>query len=441
MNGTYDLILVALSLVVATIASYTALDLAGRVSAARGRAAQLWLVGGAISMGTGIWAMHFIGMLSFELPIPLAYDFFINLLSWLLAVALSAVALYVVSRPAMTPGNITLGATFMGVGICAMHYTGMLAMRMSPAIRYDKGLFIASVLIAIGASFVALWIAFQLRGKRPGTAILAKLASALVMGLAITGMHYTGMEAAEFFPDSVCLAADSANGVHGGPLALIIGLASLSILTITLVISAFDAHVAARNARHADELRSANEELLKVALYDHLTGLPNRLLLEDRMAQAMARADRGRQHCALMFVDLDRFKEVNDTYGHHVGDELLRAVAVRLTHCMRRGDTAARTGGDEFLIVLGDVEKPQAAAQVGAKVLAELSRPFAVKGLQLGISASIGISVYPQDGKTLVELKTNADVAMYRVKQGGRNGYRFFEPGMPGMPRAPSPQT
>ena len=138
MFGSYDLKLVALSLVVAAIASYTALDLAGRVSASRGRAAMIWLVAGAIAMGTGIWSMHFIGMLAFSLPpLKLAYDLPITLLSMVAAIAVSGLALHVIQRPKLTARNLSGGATLMGVGISVMHYTGMAAMRMSPAIEYD----------------------------------------------------------------------------------------------------------------------------------------------------------------------------------------------------------------------------------------------------------------------------------------------------------------
>jgi diguanylate cyclase (GGDEF)-like protein len=427
MAGVYDLKLVVLSLAVAALASYTALDLAGRVSATRGRSAWMWLTGGALAMGTGIWAMHFIGMLSFSLPIELAYDFFINFLSWQLAVGISAIALYVVSRPAMGARELTIGATLMGIGICAMHYTGMLAMRMSPSIHYDPPLFIASVLIAIVASLAALWIAFHLRQKRPGTAILAKLGSALVMGLAITGMHYTGMAAAEFAPGSVCLA-DSGSGLRNDALAVIIGLATLMILAFTLAISAFDAHRATRAARRADSLQAANEQLRNVALYDSLTGLPNRLLLDDRMEQAMARADRNRKLCALMFIDLDKFKSVNDTLGHVAGDELLKAAALRLLSCVRKQDTVARVGGDEFIMLLSELDHSEAAAVVVDKVLAELARPFYVQRHDVQISCSVGISVYPENGKTMGELIANADRAMYQAKNAGRNGYRFFQP-------------
>jgi len=440
MLGEYDLALVALSLAVAVIASYTALDLAGRVSATHGQRSWLWLLGGAFSMGTGIWSMHFIGMLAFHLPIPVAYDAWLNTLSWVVAVAVSGVALFVVRRPAMTGRNLSAGAALMGTGICTMHYTGMAAMRMSPPIVYDPALFVASVLIAIGASLAALWIAFQLRKKHSATAILAKLGSALVMGIAITGMHYTGMAAANFAPDSVCLAAGSGSGLSNSALAGLIAAATVTILIITLVISAFDTQLAAHAAKHAETLKAANEQLRNIALYDRLTGLPNRLLLEDRVEQAVLRANRGGKPCALLFIDLDHFKPVNDTFGHHVGDGLLRAVAGRLSSCLRKEDTVARAGGDEFVIVLNELSGADDAALICGKVLHGLSQPFAVDRHELNISCSIGISVYPKDGRTLTELMTNADVAMYHAKKGGRNGYRFFTPGLDAATQRTVPQ-
>jgi diguanylate cyclase (GGDEF)-like protein len=352
------------------------------------------------------------------------------MLSMLIAMVVSGFALFVVRRPTLTRENITVGAVLMGLGICAMHYTGMYAMRMSPPIEYHPPLFISSVIIAILASLAALWIAFQLRHKQSGLVILAKLASAVLMGLAITGMHYTGMAAAEFAPGSVCLARDSTGGMENTTLATIIGVATIAILVATLAISALDAHFASHTAKLADSLQVANDQLRSLALYDNLTGLPNRMLLDDRMAQAVTRAERGGKSFALMFVDLDRFKPVNDMHGHGVGDELLKGVAKRLTGCVRKADTVSRTGGDEFVIVLSEIADAKDAAMIGSKLLDELSRPFFVDRHEIEISCSIGISVYPADGRDVDALMVNADVAMYHAKRGGRNAYRFFVPEM-----------
>src|SRR5690349_15700413 len=220
MTGSYDLKLVVLSLVVAAIASYTALDLAGRVNASRGKSSWIWLFAGALSMGTGIWSMHFIGMLAFRLPVPVAYDLPITMLSMGIAIVVSGIALFVMRYPTLSNSNLSIGASLMGVGICAMHYTGMAAMQMSPPIQYHPPLFIASVVIAIAASMAALWLAFQLRQKRSALAVIARLGSAIIMGLAITGMHYTGMAAAQFAPGSICLAVDSTGGMGNATLAL-----------------------------------------------------------------------------------------------------------------------------------------------------------------------------------------------------------------------------
>jgi NO-binding membrane sensor protein with MHYT domain len=260
MTGSYNLSLVALSLAIAIIASYTALDLAKRVSdsAAAPKKAWGWLLAGAVSMGTGIWAMHFIGMLAFRLPIPIAYDVSTTCFSLLIAIGVSAIALFVLRRPEVSTSSLGVGALLMGIGIAAMHYIGMSAMRMLPSIRYDPVLFVLSVLIAIMAALAALWIALRLRGNQSRFAIPAKLASAAVMGVAIAGMHYTGMAAARFAPGSMCLAAAS-GGLDNNALALLIGCAAMAILSLTLVLSTLDAHFAVRNARLAHSLQLAKD--------------------------------------------------------------------------------------------------------------------------------------------------------------------------------------
>ena len=426
MNGTYSLELVALSVIVAVVASYTALDLAGRVSSASRRRGRSWLFAGAFALGGGIWSMHFIGMLAFRLPVPIAFDASITLVSMAIAVLVSGFALFAISKPQLKTANLTLSATLMGIGISAMHYTGMMAMRMSPPIHYDPPLFVASVIIAIGASLAALWIAFQLRSKQSGLAVLAKLGSATVMGLAISGMHYTGMAAAEFAPGSVCLAAESGRGMDSGVLAVTVGVTTLFILVGTLIISSIDAHSALHIAKLAESLHVANQELRSVALYDSLTGLPNRLLLQDRLEQAAKHGERSSKMFALMFVDLDRFKSINDNFGHRIGDLLLQQVGARFSAAIRKEDTVARTGGDEFVVVLSELSAKQEAAIVGRKLIAELSRPFHVESHTLEISGSVGIAIYPEDGREITALIAGADAAMYQIKRAGRNGVGFF---------------
>src|SRR3989337_1100072 len=202
VTGSWDLWLVVLSYVVAVFAAYTALNLAGRVVATRGWARRIWLAGGAFAMGTGIWAMHFTGMQAFKMPIPVTYDVPITLLSMVIAIAASALALFVVSRGVMRTPQLLIAGSVMGIGIASMHYTGMAAVQVPGTISYDPFLFMLSVLIAIVASIAALWLAFKfsIASNTGGRWRWTKGGSALVMGAAIVGMHYTGMAAANFVP-------------------------------------------------------------------------------------------------------------------------------------------------------------------------------------------------------------------------------------------------
>lgn len=179
------------------------------------------------------------------------------------------------------------------------------------------------------------------------------------------------------------------------------------------------------------EVKQSQDKLDHLAHHDPLTALPNRLLFHDRLQHAMVRCARAGQQLAVLFIDLDRFKNVNDTLGHHVGDLLLKQVAEQLSACLREGDTLARLGGDEFIVLLEDVGGP-GAAHVAEKLMALFEQPLTVSGHELFVTGSVGISLFPQDATDLNMLIRNADVAMYQAKARGRNGYRFYAPSMSG---------
>ena len=426
VSASYSPALVLISLCVAILASYTALDLAGRIATARGRAVYLWMGGGSLAMGFGIWSMHFIGMLALSLPIELGYDVGLTLWSLLVAILSSGFALWMVSQPRLPALQLLFGALIMGAGISAMHYSGMAALRMQPGIDYDPALFGLSLVIAVGASAAALSIAFRLRQQTPYVR-LARAGASVIMGLAIVGMHYTGMAAASFPEGSFCGAA--LDGLSGKGLDNLVLVASLAVLIIALLTSIFDARLDARTAALADSLTLANQELTQLALHDNLTGLPNRILLADRIGQAQRTVAEQGGCFSLMFIDLDGFKPVNDAFGHHLGDRLLREVALRLREQLRGQDTLARIGGDEFVLLVR-LNEADDAPQVAARQVSLLSRTFQVDEHQLQISASIGIALYPGNGESAEELLMNADAAMYHAKGAGKNGYSFFDVSM-----------
>lgn len=190
-------------------------------------------------------------------------------------------------------------------------------------------------------------------------------------------------------------------------------------------------------SRDITERREAQEEIRQLALYDPLTKLPNRRLLSERLNQALATSRRDQTHLALIFLDLDKFKPINDTLGHGVGDMLLHAVAQRMQHCVREVDTAARLGGDEFVVLLPSIDVPDQAVMVAEKIRQALNQPFELPGGHLvSISSSSGVAVYPDHGEDEIALSKSADAAMYRAKAHGRNNVQLYQPGMLTQPRA-----
>src|SRR6185503_3703598 len=179
-------------------------------------------------------------------------------------------------------------------------------------------------------------------------------------------------------------------------------------------------------AERTAELEEAKARAQHLADHDALTGLPNRRLLEDRLTQALAMSQRNREHTAVMFVDLDRFKTINDSLGHAVGDVLLKEVSRRLVEQLRTGDTICRIGGDEFVLVLPQIKRTSDVAQVAQKVIEQLSLPLMVEERELVVTPSIGIVVFPEDGRDAETLIRNADAAMYHAKEAGRANYQFF---------------
>ena len=252
VTGTYDPKLVALSILVACVASYTALDLSAHVGLDRGFARRVWLAAAALTMGGGIWSMHFVGMLAFIMPTPMSYDIGLTILSLVVAIFVTGGGFYVISRQSASPLRLVLGGIFMGLGIAAMHYTGMAAMRGHAEPSYDARFVALSLAIAIGASTLALWLAF--RTTDPGQ----KLVAAVVMGLAISGMHYTAMRAAIFTAHAPVHEAQVNASLDQTNLALAIAGITFIILAFASVASLFE------RTRAEEALRQAQTELAHV---------------------------------------------------------------------------------------------------------------------------------------------------------------------------------
>ncbi|MCE4059428.1 EAL domain-containing protein [Pandoraea sputorum] len=435
MSSSYSGWLVALSLAVAVLASFTALDLSGRIYLLTHRGMRhAWLAVGATAMGIGIWSMHFIGMLALSLSpswspldpkatIALGYDPAITAASLGIAIAISWAALWLVASERFTRWRLGCAGVTLGIGIAAMHYSGMAAMKMDPDISYDPMLFAASIAIAIAAATAALWIARTLRDGSLRYVMAKRVGAAVVMGLAITAMHYTGMSAATFAAGAVCGAA---NGVSSPWLVTTVSLFTFLILVTTLLVSRLDA----RTSFLANSVLQLNTQIARMATYDALTDLPNRRALHDAAARMLINSRRDQRRFAVLFMDLDGFKTINDSLGHNVGDDVLRAFAKRLRKNVNGDDVVARLGGDEFVVLLGSLSSPEVAGRVAQRLLDDMRDGLKVGSQSLHVMPSIGVALFPDDGDSIDLLLKHADTAMYEAKRAGRGIFRYFEPRM-----------
>ncbi|MDO8350800.1 MAG: diguanylate cyclase [Gallionella sp.] len=676
----WNIPLVVLSVLVAMVGSFTALTHAQRMRESRGRSAWVWMTAGGITLGLAIWSMHFIGMMAFHLTIPLGYDLPLTLISTLPAIAATLLCFYVLREPNISAMRIIVSGLLMGLGISAMHYTGMAALKMSPPISYDPQIFTLSIAIAIIASWGALLMMYQ--GKCIKIPDLPRFVlGSVIMGLAISSMHYTAMLGAQIQPDSVCLSY-APNGTDlpammvalislisvvwfsGGILAVLFdqrmarrnaqALAQLeqthrevlkdleyqkyaldqhSIVAITdvrgtityandkfcaisqysrdellgqnhrlinsgthpreffrhmfhtiaagkvwhgdccnrtksgslywmattivpnmgsdgkpfqyisirtditdrkraemelrVAAAAFETHdaiiitdaqsniirvnrafteitgysaeevlgknprlmssgrhdrdfyiklwqqllslgswsgevwdkrkngevypkwmtiTAVKNERQETtqyvaifsditERKRIEEDIRNLAFYDALTQLPNRRLFIERLRAALPASARRRDYGAVLFLDMDKFKNLNDTLGHDYGDLMLIEVANRIKSCVREMDTVARLGGDEFVVLIeglshDEQDASRKVAAVAEKIRESLALPYRLKEHEYHSSPSVGVTLYHDNEDSVETLLKHADLAMYQAKNGGRNKVRFFDPAM-----------
>jgi diguanylate cyclase (GGDEF)-like protein/PAS domain S-box-containing protein len=582
MPISWNISLVLLSVLVAMIGSFAALTHAQRMRDSTGRMATLWMAAGGSTLGVAIWSMHFIGMLALHLPVPIAFDQSLTLFSVLPAIAAALLGFKVLRQPSVSFARIAVSGLLMGAGISLMHYTGMAALKMQPAITYNPLLFVLSVLIAVISSWGALLMMYQ--GERLKLRpFLRFVLGGIVMGLAISGMHYTAMLGAVIQPGSLCQAGE--DRIDHGLLTLLVSMTAVLWFSGGIFASLFDRRLAQQCAQslaalaqkhqtlqdeaekqsnaitqalralqdseenlhrllnsvaegiygvdtegrctfvnaaflrilnfesasevvgkyihalihhsHADgrhypateckmyrafksmeaihvddevfwrrdgtavaveywshpvlkdgvvvgavatfldstERKLAEQQVHQLAFYDALTGLPNRRLLHDRLNQAIAVSERNERYGALMFLDIDNFKTLNDTKGHDVGDFLLIEVARRLEGCVRDGDSVARLGGDEFVVVLemlsSNVDEAVTQAElVGEKIREALNTPYHLSQHVHRSTSSIGIVLFKGYGESIDNLLKYADTAMYQAKSAGRNAIRFYDPKM-----------
>jgi diguanylate cyclase (GGDEF)-like protein len=411
----HDLRLVVTAGVICFLACFTAVNMLWRSSAHRGVAQTGWLAGAAFVFGTGVWTTHFIAMLAYRSDLLMGYSA-LETVSSLVIPCIGAWAMFWVSSHGSSGlAQRCLSGMLLGAAVGAMHFAGAFGMRFRGTVVFDP--MDVGAAIAIGMLLCAA--AMTAGGRLEDT--LHRMTATVLLAGGIVSLHFTGMSAISVIPGVV---GPDDGLVFGTPLLATIVIAATTVILILSLFSSFvDQHLAWRTLQEEGSLRH-------IAHHDILTGLPNRLALGPALEGILRSADRQSTSCAVLCLDVDRFKLVNDLYGHQAGDDVLKRFASRVEALTRPVDLVARISGDEFVVAMAPSADPDAANILAARLVAALAEPIIREDQHISVGASIGIALYPQDGSTPGELLRNADMALYQAKRDGRGTHRFFEPTM-----------
>lgn len=420
MVGSYDYRLVLLSIFIALISSLAAFVFVGRVSRNKAMIAKAWLVLGAISMGSGIWAMHFINMLAFSLPTPTGYGLDDTVLSWLIAVSISWLGLDIASRPGLKVQRLMAAGVIMGLGVAAMHYTGMHAMQMFPAITYDKPLLLLSILVSIVAAVIALFMLFKTSNQPGQNTLRNRLIAACVMAAGICGTHYLGMAAAEFHPYAVCATVSA---LPASLFAIIIALGSSALILFASILAIMDTQ---QDDPASRLLADTQERLTRMNMLDVVTQLPNRQYFLRHLGIGIRRTTRLGNALAVAVIKLENLKGLASSLGEPVREEILRKAGKRLQQTIRGCDMAAYQDHDEFLVLFEDIKNEQDIMPVMQRIIDILRSNIAIEHHDIKLTVRAGIALYPVHGDA-DRLLTYAQAAMNRIKPGDGPGYRLFD--------------
>lgn len=368
-----------------------------------------WCLLSAVTAGSMIWATHFIAMLGYQPDAPVDLDGALTVVSALIAVFGIGIGLLLatIRKPRYLA---TFGGATIGLAISAMHYVGMFAYRVDGIVKWDWRYVMASVLVAI---FGSILVIHMLRGARTSKRIWQ---AGGVLTLAILFLHFAGM--AGFSVTAMAGYSQGADSEAFAALAAAIGMVALLIIATGISTFLFERRVSSDRERR----------IAHIALHDSLTSLANRHQFTEALQRETKQLASARRPFTLLMIDLDRFKPINDTLGHPVGDQVLQRASLRLRHAAREGDLVARIGGDEFAILAYGVGDKREAARVADRAVEILSRPMIVDGNVIELSCSIGLAMAPEQGSRPEILIQHADVALYAAKHSGKNTHRSFEP-------------
>ncbi len=427
-NVPIDAWLALLAGALAFAVSYTMLDLARRLSGpAPPRARLCRVAGGAVALGIGLWCVNLIAALSVRSLDWSSASVAHALLPLPFALFGPGAALMILSGGQPTRARILGSGAVIAASVVLACYVSSAALTAGAGLEESLSWLALSAPLIFLLATLSLLLLFRFGDQRRVSSTLAKYAASIIGGCGIIGVHAAAMRNGRLLFGSFCSMGPAGNAQL---LAIALAAFGLAVLAVTHVITVYGGKLELRSKRFARELEEVHSRLHYLATHDSLTGLPNRILFKERLTQAVGDTCRPGRAIAVAVLDLDRFSALNHSLGHGAGDWLLTEVARRVSALLQPEDTLARLGGDEFILFIDTVAARFEAQTTTVQILEALRAPMSVNGSEVHVRPSIGVSVWPDDGRRIDDLLAHAEAAMSSVKKNGGNAVRFFERGM-----------
>ena len=406
----HDLGLVVLAALICLAGSWVTLQLFRRAAGVSGLQRAGWHILTSVAAGAAIWCTHFIAMLGFDPGIAFSFDPMLTIVSLIVPIV-GAIAGFALATSRAVKFAPLAGGAVIGLATAAMHYTGMMGYTIQGIVTWNMPVLVLSIVFSVVLAAIAVRLAIRAVTVRKQT-----MASGVFVG-SIVLLHFTGMAAYQFEPLGVALVEP----MQGAIQALALAIACVGFLIIGAGVASYVIDASVRTHSY--------EQLRQMAVTDSLTDLPNRVSFNGRLDHEIDTARAQGMKVALVCIDLDRFKEINDLRGHGAGDEVLRTLASRMSYLLREGEFVARLGGDEFAAV----KRMQNSSDISdflSRLEAVLFEPIPLDEFRVTPGASLGVAIYPDDAQDKLALIGNADLAMYRAKTTPSSAVAFYDPSM-----------
>ena len=385
------------------------------------------LVYSSITVGSSLWAIHFIDVLAFPIIKSTGFTVIYLALAWFAAVLFSAIVLHISSQKTLPANTLILGGLIASISAYSIFYFSIASMEIQPTVRFTPLISSVAFITTFSVTLLSILIFFWIKNYSGKYELLTKSIFAVLTSLAITGVHLVYMASIEIPLNAYSgIISDPNTQFDSTLLGVTIALGLVCLFLVGFIVAIFYDKFGYDTFKFNGLKNKNAQEASRLALVDTLTQLPNRRALMDHLEAATRRCDRNGASLAVAFIDVDNFKQVNDTLGHQVGDQVLQKIARRLVTAVRGCDEVARIGGDEFIAIIEEVDSYEDCITVIERMVSAVRESCIINNSEVHLSISVGVAIYPKDGN-IQQLISAADTAMYRAKKDGKNQYRFFD--------------